>query len=153
MTRNEWSKRKGRSSSFVRKSLRFAIYARDNFDCVYCRGIFPPDYSGHGLTLDHVKPRYHGGASTADNLVTACTRCNSSKQAHMESQGLFRIKGRRESDRVRRQLRKPINRELGLWLARMAGRNRGASIIAPIIYAPDGIAALQERDQLCLTTP
>lgn len=129
MTRAEWAKRKGRSSSFIQRSTRFAIYARDGFDCVYCRGVFPPDYSGQGLTLDHVVPRSLGGHSRPDNLVTACASCNSRRQAgpvspnwtyferHDNTAGVQR----RFRARIRRALRKPLNRELGRWLALYAG--------------------------------
>lgn len=125
MTRDEWKRRKGRSSSFVRRSLRFAIYARDRFTCVYCRRQMPT--SGADLTLNHVLPRSHGGASTACNLATACGKCNFSMQANPDRLppaaahlGLRRIRAN-----VRRALRRPINRELGRWLEAHA---RGVSL-------------------------
>ena len=122
MTRAEWSRRKGRSSSRIRKSLRFAVFARDNFDCVYCRQVFPPPLDGRGLTLDHVVPRCKGGSDRADNLVTACVRCNSARQAKSVNDPLWGCGSDVRKARVRRQLRKPINRELGRWLAGMAKR-------------------------------
>jgi cytochrome c1 len=123
MTRAEWSRRKGRSSSFVRKSLRFAIYARDRFDCVYCRSVFPIDLTGAGLHLDHVIPRSQGGANTPDNLITACTRCNTSKGARGMS--FLNGCGRKNAlARVRKALQRPLNRELGRWLARQAVETR-----------------------------
>lgn len=130
MTRKEWNKRKGRSSSFIRRSTRFAIYARDNFDCVYCRQVFPP----YGLTLDHVVPRSKGGMNDPSNLVTACRSCNSKRHARawptphravyarVRRQRKKPINRRAIYARVRRQLKKPINRELGRWLARFAKR-------------------------------
>lgn len=121
MTRAEWAKRKGRSSSFVQKSTRFAIYARDKFDCIYCRQVFPPDFSGKGLTLDHVIPRSKGGDNSPGNLVTACTRCNSRRHDYVICSVLAaNLKTKTLRARVRRQLKKHINRELGRWLARMA---------------------------------
>jgi 5-methylcytosine-specific restriction endonuclease McrA len=90
-----------------------AIYARDNFDCVYCVGVFPRRLDGRGLQLDHVKPRKAGGKSTARNLVTACARCNSRKQA--------RPLDDETHERVKKQLRKPVDRRLGRQLAKLHG--------------------------------
>lgn len=118
-TKADWNKRSGRSSSFIRRSTRFAIYARDNFDCVYCRGQFPPRLNGKGLTLDHVKPRSEGGTNTPENIVTACPKCNSTKQ-HRKIKHLDPVQQRKVNARVRRALKKPINRELGRWLAHIA---------------------------------
>ena len=42
--------------------------------CVYCGRTVE-------LSLDHLIPRYAGGADASDNLVTACRRCNSAKGA------------------------------------------------------------------------
>lgn len=47
------------------------IYA---FSCCYCG-------SQEDLTLDHLIPKFKGGADSADNLVYACGPCNSSKKA------------------------------------------------------------------------
>lgn len=48
------------------------IFKRDGGKCVYCG-------SGRNLTLDHVMPRSRGGGDTWTNLVTACSKCNCSK--------------------------------------------------------------------------
>jgi 5-methylcytosine-specific restriction endonuclease McrA len=40
--------------------------------CAYCG-------SGSSLTLDHITPLSKGGTHTTDNLVLACSACNSSK--------------------------------------------------------------------------
>ena len=123
MTRKEWNKRPRRSSSFIRRSTRFAIYARDKFDCVYCRQVFPPPLDGEGLCLDHVIPRSKGGGNDPSNLVTACLSCNCKKQDALK-QGLMgwvvSYDARKMRARRARQLKKPINRELGRWLARLA---------------------------------
>lgn len=49
------------------------ILIRDRFTCQYCG-----KRSGE-LTFDHVLPRSRGGASSWENLVTACRQCNLSK--------------------------------------------------------------------------
>lgn len=48
------------------------VLRRDGFRCQYCGG------RDH-LTIDHVHPRSRGGRDTWENLVTACTDCNSRK--------------------------------------------------------------------------
>jgi 5-methylcytosine-specific restriction endonuclease McrA len=49
------------------------IFRRDGYRCQYCG-----QYSAH-LTLDHVVPKYRGGGSGWDNLVSACPQCNRRK--------------------------------------------------------------------------
>ena len=51
---------------------REQVFARDEFRCVYCGGVFPSDE----LTVDHVQARVRGGDRSGGNLVTACTGCN-----------------------------------------------------------------------------
>ena len=53
-----------------RKISRRALFARDNWRCVYCGTA-----SGR-LTLDHVVPRSRGGDSVWENVVTSCAPCN-----------------------------------------------------------------------------
>ena len=57
---------------------RFLLFQRDNFQCIYCGA--SPRQEGVHLTIDHILPMFHGGDSTASNLVTACEYCNKSKQ-------------------------------------------------------------------------
>jgi 5-methylcytosine-specific restriction endonuclease McrA len=52
-----------------------SLYYRDHATCAYC---------GKGLTIqevtmDHVVPSSKGGPKTWDNIVAACTKCNSEK--------------------------------------------------------------------------
>lgn len=51
---------------------RFNLFLRDGFSCVYCD-------AREDLTFDHVVPRSHGGRTTWDNIVTACSPCNLKK--------------------------------------------------------------------------
>lgn len=55
------------------------IAARDSHECVYCHRT--AEQSGAHLHLDHVTPRALGGEDVASNLVLACRRCNSARQA------------------------------------------------------------------------
>jgi len=49
------------------------IFARDRHTCQYCGA------KRCELTLDHVVPRSKGGASSWENLVAACHKCNGRK--------------------------------------------------------------------------
>jgi 5-methylcytosine-specific restriction endonuclease McrA len=53
-----------------RKISRRALFARDNWKCVYC------GTSTGRMTLDHVIPRSRGGESVWENVVTSCAPCN-----------------------------------------------------------------------------
>src|ERR1700751_1959865 len=53
-----------------RKISRRALFARDDWRCVYC------GTSGGRLTLDHVVPKSRGGESVWENVVTSCAPCN-----------------------------------------------------------------------------
>src|SRR6186713_1388272 len=53
-----------------RKISRRALFARDDWRCVYC------GTTAGRLTLDHVVPRSRGGDSTWENVVTSCAPCN-----------------------------------------------------------------------------
>lgn len=55
--------------------LRFEVFKRDNFRCVYC-GATPDKKELH---CDHVTPRCEGGKDEMRNLVTACKDCNEGK--------------------------------------------------------------------------
>lgn len=129
MTKNDWNRRKGRSSSRIRRSLRFSIYLRDRFRCVYC-GYVAPGLSAVFLTLDHVVPVSVGGKHRPDNLVTCCTGCNCSRRdldiwqwclllataggTPWDKKGATRIRRR-----VCAALKRPLNREAGRILAKL----------------------------------
>lgn len=57
--------------TFSRRNL----FKRDHVTCQYC-GSRPGTSE---LTIDHVRPRSQGGASTWDNCVLACVPCNARK--------------------------------------------------------------------------
>jgi purine nucleoside permease len=62
--------------NWIRQEKRLAIYLRDSMACVYCStGV----EDGAQLTLDHVVAVEKGGNNGAENLVTACDRCNNAK--------------------------------------------------------------------------
>lgn len=63
-----------RSSKWIRRSTRLAIYLRDNYTCMRC-GAFELE-----PTLDHIVPRSKGGSHKHTNLITCCRVCNSTRQ-------------------------------------------------------------------------
>lgn len=104
---------------WVRLPLRMAIYFRDDFDCIWCRQMFPLDVMGYGLSLDHVDPEK---GNTSDNLVTCCKSCNSSKQNRTLGQWYKRLETRgynirHVQARVRYAVKKPVNLDVGRLLA------------------------------------
>jgi len=60
----------------ISKKLRFDVFKRDSFTCVYC-GQSPPAIT---LEVDHVEPVASGGENDINNLVTACFDCNRGKR-------------------------------------------------------------------------
>lgn len=64
-----------RKRDAVPNRLRFEVFKRDGFTCVYC-GARPP---GVVLNADHVVPVVDGGPTDLANLVTACATCNNGK--------------------------------------------------------------------------
>lgn len=65
-------------SKWIRKEKRLAIYMRDGFACAYC-GVDLTNAAPEQVNLDHLLPRSAGGKNGAENLVTACRRCNCSR--------------------------------------------------------------------------
>ncbi len=63
------------------------IYFRDGNTCQYCGKRFPTSE----LSLDHVIPRSRGGRDTWENLVCACTSCNSRKADKTPAQVRMRL--------------------------------------------------------------
>src|SRR4051812_7427688 len=60
-------KRKG-----ISKTVRFEVFKRDSFACVYC-GRSAPEVILH---IDHINPVSKGGDNDILNLRTACEDCN-----------------------------------------------------------------------------
>ena len=65
---------------------RYNIYLRDDFTCQYCEEKFQTT----DLTFDHMIPKYLGGVSSWDNIVTSCRTCNQKKGNKLcEEAGMF----------------------------------------------------------------
>lgn len=62
----------------VRPALRFKVFMRDRFRCVYC-GRSPATELGVTLHADHILAVANGGKTTLENLQTLCEICNLGK--------------------------------------------------------------------------
>ena len=68
------------------KPSKSMIYKRDNNSCQYCG-------STRHLTIDHVVPKCRGGGDTWENLVVACSSCNTKKgNTPLEQTGMRLLK-------------------------------------------------------------
>lgn len=94
----------GRSSKWITRTKRLAIYIRDGFTCQYCgrdlRNAKPTD-----VHLDHLIPQCRGGSHEPRNLITACRRCNCARQHKV----WWRYATAGAADRIRRQVRRTLN--------------------------------------------
>lgn len=68
-------RRKVRSVKSGVKFSKINVCLRDNFSCQYCGVQLPMSR----LEYEHVVPRDQGGKTVWDNIVMACTKCNSHK--------------------------------------------------------------------------
>lgn len=84
------SKRKSMS-----KSLRFEIFKRDGFRCLYC-GVTPTQAK---LRVDHVNPVAKGGTDAPENLITSCFDCNAGKAARPLEARRFKTEIATEADK------------------------------------------------------
>lgn len=64
---------------------RFNLFLRDEFCCQYCG-------TRSDLTFDHVIPRAHGGITSWENVVAACSPCNLHKGAKTLRQSGLRLR-------------------------------------------------------------
>lgn len=73
-----------------------AVKRRDHDQCAYCgrhesQVVEPPGPEVPLMTVDHVLPRAQGGASTWENCVAACWRCNFDKADRTPEQAGLRL--------------------------------------------------------------
>ena len=78
------------------KRLRFEVFKRDSFKCVYC-GKSAPDGVLH---VAHIVPVSKGGTNEIRNLVTACSDCNLGKSNIMLDDKSVVIKQKRQLDEL-----------------------------------------------------
>ena len=66
------------------------VLLRDRWRCQYCGQRRPTAQ----LTFDHVLPRSRGGRTEWDNIVIACTRCNSKKAQRTPEEARMPLRSR-----------------------------------------------------------
>jgi hypothetical protein len=73
----------------ISKPSRHMIYKRDDNTCQYCGAT-------KRLTIDHVIPKSRGGEDTWENMVVACSSCNTQKGSRLlEQTGMNLLKNPR----------------------------------------------------------
>lgn len=125
-------------------SVASKVYRRDGNRCRYCGDTEGP------FQLDHVYPESKGGATTVDNLVVACRRCNQVKHVKIgiwpKPIGYFRDLEGTEQERRKRDgeivsLLDRLNREAPLILLAAAAVGIVLVSVYPLwgIQLPDGL--------------
>lgn len=109
---------------WIRLHKRMSIYHRDDFDCIWCRCVFPLDLKGYGLTLDHL----HSDDNDASNLVTSCHHCNTIRWQDPVADWIERLVEHGHSAqtlraRIARQTAKKLDRQAGIYLAKLRRPN------------------------------
>lgn len=89
----------------ISASLRWQVFARDNFTCRYCGA--QAGQEGVHLAADHVLSVADGGDNSIDNLITACQDCNGGKGARslmaLPDAEAVEQRMRERADSIRRQ--------------------------------------------------
>jgi 5-methylcytosine-specific restriction endonuclease McrA len=68
---------------FRRQVTNTFLFARDGYTCQYCGRPQSQLKTRECLTRDHVIPQSRGGGNLWENVVTACSPCNTRKGNHL----------------------------------------------------------------------
>lgn len=68
---------------FRRQVTNTFLFARDTYTCQYCARAQNELRLRECLTRDHVIPQSRGGSNEWENVVTACSSCNTKKGSHL----------------------------------------------------------------------
>ena len=79
------------------KFTRENLFERDSYRCQYCGHAF----EAKELNMDHVIPRYLGGRTSWENIVTSCIQCNSRKANRLPHQASMHLIRKPERPRWR----------------------------------------------------
>ena len=71
---------------FRRQVTNTFLFARDHYRCQYCGRTTAALRPREALTRDHVIPISRGGLNVWDNVVTACSPCNTRKANRLPSE-------------------------------------------------------------------
>jgi len=102
-------RKSNQGSKWITKTKRWAIYFRDNCECVYCGRSLN---DGAILTLDHIVPceALPKPNNKHTNLVTACLSCNSSKNDKSLEEYFSYLRALGASDKKIIQINNKINK-------------------------------------------
>jgi len=108
---------------------RLALLASHPF-CHWCGRRLTVDSS----TLEHLRPRAHGGGNRFENLALACASCN-----NFRGDELCQVKSRERIALKRAELARQLRKHRE-WKAFKAGqrRNCSANFNLTIVFRPDG---------------
>jgi 5-methylcytosine-specific restriction endonuclease McrA len=79
-----------KTAGLFRRQIKFGrrtVYLRDSGRCQYCSA----KINLKSFTLDHIVPKSKGGATSWENVVTACMTCNQSKADRTPRQANMRL--------------------------------------------------------------
>jgi 5-methylcytosine-specific restriction endonuclease McrA len=76
---------------FRRQVTNTFLFARDGYTCQYCSRFQSQLKPRECLTRDHVVPQSRGGGNEWDNVVTACSSCNTRKASHLPEECGMRL--------------------------------------------------------------
>jgi hypothetical protein len=125
----------------ITKRLRFEVFKRDSFRCVYC-GQSPPTVT---LEIDHVIPVSVGGNEQEHNLVTSCFDCNRGKSDVPLSDVVPGVKERIAIEKERRDQLKQLNAFVkSIEKQDAAAVRRLESVWCSVFYGDDELSLIPE---------
>lgn len=112
-------------SKWLTRERRLGIYLRDGLSCVYCGDSID---DGIVLTLDHFIPISRGGTHKSSNLITACVKCNCSRQDRYAREFIEQVAGylNRNADDIHRHITKCRRRRVKIKQAKELIAKRGS---------------------------
>jgi len=135
LTKGSSRKANWQGMNWIAQASRLSIYLRDGLACAYCgAGV----ETGTKLSLDHVVCHSHGGDNRPSNLITCCSRCNSSRanrslEVFTEAVAAYvnhGVSGRQIRDYIQGQLGKDIKPFRAQAKALIAQRGSAAKALA-----------------------
>jgi 5-methylcytosine-specific restriction endonuclease McrA len=87
------------------------VYLRDQYSCQYCG----TTVSNATATMDHVVPISRGGKTNWENIVTACSPCNTKKAHHSLMKPYYRPYEPGYYELVRKRKQMPFNIKHDSW--------------------------------------
>jgi hypothetical protein len=65
----------------INSELRQLVSSRAGGSCEFCR--MPDQFDPLPFAIDHIRPRYHHGPTTAEDLCVSCLNCNTFKAVNV----------------------------------------------------------------------